>query len=87
MALSTLSAKVDSENKKEFAQFCEDVGINVSVCINMFVKNVIRYHKLPFEVSSDPFYSSQNMERLRNAVEDVKSGKASLTEHELIEEE
>ena len=39
MALATLSAKVDSNNKKEFEQFCEDTGMNVSVCINMFVKH------------------------------------------------
>ena len=87
MALSTISAKVDSEDKKEFERFCEDVGMNVSVCINMFIKQVTRYHKLPFEVSSDPFYSKQNMERIRKSIEDVKNGKASLTEHELIEEQ
>ena len=64
MALATLSAKVDSENKKEFEKFCEDTGMNVSVCINMFVKEVLRHHKLPFEVATDPFYSKEHMEEL-----------------------
>jgi len=38
-----------------------------------------------FEVASDPdpFYSETNMQRLRKAIANVKSGKAKLTEHEL----
>lgn len=84
MALATLSAKVDSDNKRKFEQFCEDTGMNVSVCINMFVKEVLRYHKLPFEVSVDPFYSKEHMEELERRVADVRAGR-NMHEHELIE--
>ena len=38
------------------------------------------------EVSVDPFYSEVNMERLRSAIADAKTGK-NMTEHELIEVE
>ena len=46
MAMATLSAKVDSNSKKEFEQFCEDTGMNVSVCINMSKRysNIINCH-------------------------------------------
>ncbi len=84
MALATLSAKVDSENKKEFEKFCEDTGMNVSVCINMFVKEVLRHHKLPFEVATDPFYSKEHMEELEKRVADMRDGR-NMHEHELIE--
>jgi len=84
MALATLSAKVDSDNKKEFEQFCEAAGMNVSVCINMFVKEVLRHHKLPFEVSVDPFYSKENIAELERRIADAKAGK-NMHEHELIE--
>jgi len=33
----------------------------------------------------DPFYSEANMSHLRKVIADVHSGKATLTEHELIE--
>ncbi len=85
MALATLSARVDSENKKEFEKFCEDTGMNVSVCINMFVKEVLRRRKLPFEVSADPFYSAENMAELKRRIDEVNTGKSTLKEHELIE--
>ncbi len=84
MAQSTLSVRVNSEDKAGFERFCEQVGMNTSVAINMFVKTVIREQRLPFEVKADPFYSTENMARLRVAVEDAKAGR-NMTEHELIE--
>ena len=35
---------------------------------------------------SHPFYSEENMSHLKRLIDDVKSGKAKLTEHELIED-
>ena len=84
MALATLSAKVDSENKKQFERFCEDTGMNVSVCINMFVKEVLRSQRLPFVVTADPFYSSEHVKMLEKRVKDAKAGK-NMHEHELLE--
>ncbi len=44
---------------------------------------------IPNEVAQapDPFYNEENIVRLLKAITDVKSGKAKLTEHELIEDE
>ncbi len=42
MAQSTLSIRINSEDKKGFENFCEQVGMNASVAVNMFVKTVIR---------------------------------------------
>lgn len=82
MSQTTLSVRVNSEDKKNFEDFCEQAGMNVSVAVNMFVKAVIREQKLPFEVKIDPFYSRKNMERLEKSVQQLKNGKG--TEHELI---
>lgn len=85
MQQATLSIRVNSEDKKNFEEFCEQAGLNVSVAVNMFVKAVIREQKLPFEVKVDPFYSRENMERLEQSVQQLKDGNG--TEHELIEVE
>lgn len=85
MAQSTLSIRINSEDKKGFENFCEQVGMNASVAVNMFVKTVIREQRLPFEVKADPFYSASNMERLEKSVKQLKEGKGK--EHELIEVE
>ena len=52
MALSTLSARVDTEDKAEFEEFCADTGMNVTTTINMFIKAVLRERRLPFEIST-----------------------------------
>ena len=50
MAQAMLSVRLSSKDKSRFEQFCEQTGMNVSVCINMFIKAVLREQKLPFEV-------------------------------------
>lgn len=48
-------------------------------------KKVIREHRIPFEISSeDPFYSEENQKHLLKNIEDMKNG-INCAEHELIE--
>lgn len=83
MAQTTLSVRMDEETKKGFEEFCESVGMNVSVAVNMFAKAVLREQRLPFEVKVDPFYSKTNMARLQKSIADLEAGKGKV--HELIE--
>lgn len=53
----------------------------------MFIKTVLREHKLPFEIKADPFYSENNIEHLEKIVDDIKNGRARIEEHELIEDD
>ena len=53
MAQANLSVRIDEKDKKSFEMFCNDTGMNVSVAINMFIKAVLREHKLPFEIKCD----------------------------------
>ena len=87
MAQATLSIWVDIDDKKKFETFCNETGMNVSVAVNMFMKKVIREQKIPFEVGIDPFYSQENLAEIRRRIDEVKSGKSTLKEHELIEVE
>lgn len=38
METSTLNVQADANDKKNFEQFCDNVGMNVSTAINMFMK-------------------------------------------------
>ena len=53
----SLNVRVNSKDKKEFENFCNSVGMNVSTAINMFIKTVIRDQRLPFDVKT---YSIDN---------------------------
>ena len=55
------------------------------VDFTMFAAMVNRTQSIPFKIEVDPFYSEENMERLKKAVEDLQNGKGQY--HELIEVE
>ena len=84
MALSTLTARVSNEDKASFDAFCTSVGLTSSAAINMFVKAVLREHRIPFEIKQDdPFFSSENQAYVLKSVNELRAGKG--TAHELIE--
>lgn len=87
MAQANLSVRIDEKDKKNFEMFCNETGMNVSVAINMFIKSVLREHKLPFEIKADPFYSESNIRYLEKVVADIENGKAKFVEHELVEDD
>lgn len=53
MSQTTLSVRLDSDDKKRFEEFCSETGMNVSVAVNMFIKAVLRESKLPFAVEAN----------------------------------
>ena len=83
--MSTISVRLNTEDKTSFEDFCSSVGMSVSTAVSMFVKNVIQNQKLPFAVERDPFYSKENIDRLEKAAMHAKSGK-NMHYHDLIEE-
>lgn len=86
MTLSTLTSRVEEDDKKMFISFCDSVGLTSSAAINLFVKAVIREHRIPFEIKvEDPFYSSSNQLHLLKSVRQLREGKGTV--HELIEDD
>ncbi len=84
--MAQINIRVDDEVKKDAEEVCADLGLSLSSAINIFLKKMGREKRIPFEVSVDPFYSDENMDRLRERVNDLESGKSTLKEHELIED-
>lgn len=75
MAQTTLNVRIDEDVKKAFENFCYDVGMNVSVAVNMFAKTVIREQRLPFEVSAQPKFNAVTIAALEESEEIAKSNK------------
>lgn len=55
METLTLNVRVDAKDKKRFEKFCNDVGMNVSTAVNMFIKASLREQRLPFDVKTNTF--------------------------------
>ena len=81
MPQTTINVRIDEEVKRGFEKFCSDVGLNVSVAINMFAKTVIREQRLPFDVA----LNIPN-EETRRAIDDVANRKGLSRSFSSVEE-
>ena len=83
MAQSMVNFRIDKELKASMEQVCKELGLSMTAAFTIFATKVSREKRIPFEIAVDPFYSEENMERLRRALAALDAGKGR--EHELIE--
>lgn len=81
--MTTLNVRIDEDLKSRFDAFCAAVGMNASVAVNLFVKTVVREQRIPFEISTDPFWNETNQTVLRRSIAELDAGHGKR--HELIE--
>ena len=86
MAQVLVNFRLEEEDKKGMEEVCHALGMSMTTAFTIFAKKMRREKRIPFEVSIDPFYSEENMAHLKNVIADIESGKAVLSEHELIED-
>ena len=53
MATTTVSIRMDSELKRQFEQFCEDVGMNMTTAFTIFAKKVVNENRIPFDIGRE----------------------------------
>ena len=85
MAQTLVNFRMDTEEKDTFEDICEQLGLTISTAFKIFVKKVIREQRIPFDLTLDPFYSKSNIQYLEKVTQEIDSGRAVLTEHELVE--
>ena len=80
MSQTTVSVRMDEQLKKEFDGVCNDLGLTRSTAVIMLAKKMAREKRIPFEVSVDPFYSPENMERLRKSIAQMEATGGTIHE-------
>lgn len=83
MAQTTVSIRMDEDLKKQFDAFCSDIGMSMTTAICVFVKKAVRERRIPFDITADndPFYSAENIQRLRKSIAQME--KTCGTIHEV----
>jgi hypothetical protein len=69
MAQTTLSIRVDSQLKKDFDYFCQDMGMNMTTALSVFMRQAVRENRIPFEIKGD----IPNAETIK-AIEETEKG-------------
>ncbi len=81
--MAQISLRIEDDVKKNAEQVCADIGISLSTAINIYLKKLGREKRIPFEVSVDPFYSRENMDRLRKSVAQMEATGGTVHEVKL----
>ena len=62
MSQTMVSIRMDEDLKANLEAVCRELGMNTTTAFTIFARKVCREHRIPFEVSVDPFYSEANQE-------------------------
>ncbi len=85
--MTQVSFRIDKKVKEDAESILNDLGLSMSAAITVFLKAVGREHRIPFELTLDPFYTDSNLRYLERKMADYKAGRLPFEEHSLIEEE
>lgn len=69
MAAVSTNIKIDAELKKEAQALFADLGMSLSTAVNVFLRQAVREHGIPFYVSTE----EPNAET-KQAIEDARNG-------------
>ena len=83
----TMKIEASKSPKFKAGKALKDMGLTMSSAITMFLDKVSREKRIPFEITADPFYSESNIRYLEKIAADIKNGKATFSEHALIDGE
>lgn len=54
MNATTLNVRVDAELKKEVESCLDEMGLNMSTAITMYLKQIAKLRTIPFQVTANP---------------------------------
>ncbi len=75
MAQAMVNFRMDADLKQKMEETCKRMGLTVTAAYTMFATKVTNEQRIPFEITADPFYSEENMARLRRgAAEMIRTG-------------
>ncbi|MCH4072366.1 type II toxin-antitoxin system RelB/DinJ family antitoxin [Pseudoramibacter sp.] len=60
MTMTNVNIRMDSNLKKQFAAFCDDIGMSMTTAFNVFAKQALREHRIPFEIGEKPYNEETN---------------------------
>lgn len=85
--MTQINFRIEEDIKENAEKALKDMGLTMSSAITMFLVKVGREKRIPFEITADPFYSESNIRYLEKIASDIKNGKATFSEHALIDGE
>ncbi len=81
--MAQINLRIEDEIKGRAEMTLDDIGLSMSAAITVFLKAVSRENRIPFELSADPFYSKDNMDRLKKSIKQMEETGGTVHEVDL----
>lgn len=83
--MTQVNFRIEEDVKANAEKALKEMGLTMSTAITMFLVKVGREKRIPFEITADPFYNSENIAELERRIASIENGTSTLKEHELLE--
>lgn len=76
--MAQISIRIDDDLKIRADALFEELGLNMTTALNMFVRQAVRQGGIPFEITIrvDPFCSVENQTYLQKVIGDYEAGRS-----------
>lgn len=64
MSSANLSIRVDAELKKDVEMCLDEIGMNMSTAINIYLKQIAKRRAIPFAVTADPVPNRETVDAI-----------------------
>ena len=84
MATVNMSIRMDAELKKQADAMFADMGLNMTTAMNMFLRQVVRQGRIPFEIATD-IPNAETLAAIKE-MDDMLSGKITAKRYSSTKE-
>ena len=84
MATVNMSIRMDTELKKQAESMLSDMGLNMTTAMNMFLRQVVRQGKIPFEIATD-IPNKETLAAIKE-MDDIINGKIAAKKYSSTDE-
>lgn len=84
MQTTNVSVRVDANLKKQSEQMFAEMGLNMTTAINIFLRQVVRKGKIPFEITAN--IPNEETKAAIEEMEDIIKGKIAAKKYSSVEE-
>ena len=69
--MATLTINIDEKTAENFYAFCEELGLDMSTAINLFIRTCLREKRIPFELKVAKKEVVQNIKTKPATIEEL----------------
>jgi len=72
--MTNLQIRVDDVLRHQAQQVANNLGMDLTTAVRVFLKQMVNSNGLPFKPEVDPFYSASNMQALKQSITSLRTG-------------